>query len=60
MVKMYHDFYGAHACIRTYKDGSARLTIRIGNGKLVHAKNYKTERGARIAMGKLGDCWHER
>jgi len=59
MMKTYRDFYGAHACIRTMRDGSARLTVRVC-GKLIYAKNYQTERGAKIAMGKLGDGWHEK
>lgn len=55
-MKAYKDFYGAMAYIRTAKSGGARLTIYVG-GKLTHAKDYKTERGAKIAMGKFGDCW---
>lgn len=55
-MKAYKDFYGATAYIRTAKSGAARLTVYI-HGKLTYAKDYKTERGARIAMGKMGDCW---
>lgn len=57
MDKFYHGFYGEHARIRVFKNGSARLTIRTGGGKLIHTKDYKSERGARTAMGKLGDSW---
>lgn len=56
-MKLYHDFYGCHACIRVFDNGSARLTIRSKYGNIFHAKNYKSERGARIALGKLGDGW---
>ena len=58
MLKIYHDFYGGQAAIRTFRSGAARLTVRTANGKLTHAKNYKTERGARIAMGRLSDGWY--
>lgn len=58
-MQIYHDFYGCVACIRTYKNGSARLTVRNRNGSLFHAKDYKTERGAKIAMGRLSEGWHQ-
>lgn len=58
MLKFFHDFYGNHATIRVFKNGSARLTVRRGTGGLIHAKDYKSERGARIAMGRLSDGWH--
>lgn len=57
-MTMFRDFYGGHACIRTAKSGAARLTVRTPQGKLIHAKTYKTERGARIAMGRLSDGWY--
>ena len=57
MMELYRDFYGCHACIRTMKNGSARLTVRTAGGKLIHSKNYATRRGARIAMGRLSDGW---
>lgn len=58
MLKIYHDFYGNHATIRVAKSGAARLTVRRGTGGLIHAKDYKTERGAKIAMGRMSDGWH--
>ena len=57
MMKTYRDFYGCHACIRVFKNGSARLTIRTSSGSIFHAKDYKSERDARIAMGRLSDGW---
>lgn len=58
MLQIYHDFYGCMAAIRVAKNGGARLTIRDGNGRLIHAKTYRTERGAKIAMGRLSEGWH--
>lgn len=60
MIKTYNDFYGNHATIRVAKSGGARLTIRGAGAKLIYAKTYKTERGARIAMGRLSDGWTQR
>lgn len=60
MLKTYQDFYGNHATIRVFRSGSARLTIRGVGAKLIYAKNYKTEKGARIAMGRLSDGWTPR
>lgn len=57
MLELYRDFYGCHAALRTYANGSARLTVRTPGGKLIHARNYKTRKGARIAMGKLSEHW---
>lgn len=56
-MELYKDFYGGRACIRTAKSGEARLTIRTPSGKLIHAKDYKTYRGAKIAMGRMSDGW---
>lgn len=60
MMEFYRGVYGETARIMVYKDGSARLTVRIGCGKLIHAKDYKSRRGARIAMGHLSDGWTKR
>lgn len=57
-MKRYKDFYGNTACIRTNKDGSSRLTISIG-AKRVKSQNYKSELGARIALGRFGDSFSE-
>ena len=58
-TEMYRDFFGCFACIRNMKSGSARLTVKTAQGKLILARDYKTRKGAKIAMGKLSDCWHE-
>lgn len=49
-------FYGESGHISVYSDDSARLVINIG-GKCSHAKFYKNERGARIALGKYSDSY---
>ena len=59
-MELYRDFYGCTACIRTSKSGGARLTVRTGGGKLIHAKDYKTYRGAKTAMGRMSDGWERR
>lgn len=58
MRAFYVDFYGCHAdlCQYLYRE-TTRLTIRDQNGRVIHRKEYRTWRGAKIAMGKLGDCW---
>ena len=56
-MELYKDFYGCHACIRKAKSGGARLTVRSPVGKIIYAKDYKTYRGAKIAMGRLSDGW---
>lgn len=55
-MKRYKDFYG---CVATIKErgGRVHLTIKTSGGKLVMKNDYATERGAKIAMGKAGDCW---
>ena len=58
-MKKYHDFYGCQAIIKPSEDGTVRLTIRDYRNRPIHAKSYKTERGARIAMGKMSDGWKE-
>ena len=60
MLKTYQDFYGNHATIRVARSGGARLTIRGVGSKLIYANTYKSERGARIAMGRLSDGWTPR
>lgn len=55
MKKFYRDFYGNTASITVRRDGSAKLTVCAGGKR--DSKVYKTERGARIAMGKQSDGW---
>lgn len=57
-MKRFRDFYGNSAYIRLFRNGSCRLTIYVA-GKLVKRKDYKSERGARIALGKFGDSFTE-
>lgn len=49
---------GATAIINTRRDGTATLTIVTGGKR--SRKTYNSERGARIAMGKMFDgTWAE-
>lgn len=57
-MERYRDCYGATARIRTSKSGGARLTVYSGT-KLMHAKDYATYRGAKIAMGRMSDTWRK-
>ena len=52
----YRDFYGSTASIKQSAN-SALLTVRTSYGKIIHYKRYKTFKGARIALGRLSDCW---
>lgn len=54
----YKDFYGCTGRLATTPAGKIRMTIRTAQGKLVVQKDYSTRKGARIAMGMFGDCWH--
>jgi len=58
MKKYYRDFYGCTASISKVRDGY-KLRVCEGHGKLFHKGIYRTERGAKIALGKTGDCWEE-
>ena len=58
-MKRYKNFYGSTASIKINRDGTAVLKVSDGHGKRFVNKVYKSERGARIAMGKIGDCWRE-
>ena len=54
---VYRDFYGASASIRVKGDGTAKLIVRDGWGRMMVRKEYNTFKGARIAMGRLSDSW---
>ncbi len=56
MKKYYRDFYGCTASITKVEDGF-RLRVSLPNGRCRMSKVYSTERGARIAMGRLSDSW---
>ena len=56
LAKRYEDFYGNQASIRF--DGLCWvLTMWNPNGLWKTKKEYKTELGAKIAMGKASDGW---
>lgn len=59
MKKNYKDFYGCTASITVARDGRAKLVMRTAGGKLIARGEYKTERGARIAMGRSSDGWRQ-
>jgi len=55
----YRDFFsGCSAILTRYEDGNAHLVVFNRNGNMTHRKTYKTYRGARIAMGRMGDGWY--
>lgn len=56
-MELYKDFYGCHAAIFKYNDGSVRLTIRDNKGRRLFDKEYTTYKGAKVAMGRKSDCW---
>lgn len=58
-MKKYRDFYGATASILVARDGSAVLRVADAHGNRITIKKYASERGARIAMGRIGDEWKE-
>lgn len=57
-MKRYEDFYGCTATIKP-SGGGVTLVMKTGSGRLIAKKEYPTERGAKIAMGKSGDGWRE-
>lgn len=59
MKKYFRDFYGCTASIRLNRDGSASLQIANAYGKHIYGKCYGSERAAKVAMGRMGDCWRE-
>ncbi len=54
-MKTFKDFYGSVATIKPRRDGRVVLKVRTSNGRTIINKEYDTERGARIAMGKCTD-----
>ena len=57
-VRYYSDFYGSTASLKEY-GGKFILTVRLADGSLYSKKKYDSYRGAKIALGKMGDCWNE-
>ena len=58
-VKRFRGIYGGTASISVMADGRAKLIVCNGYGDRVINKVYQSERGAKIAMGKASDGWHE-
>ena len=57
MKKYFKDIYG---CTASISQGNGKFVLRVSNGyRVFYRKAYDTFKGARIAMGKLGDCWKE-
>ncbi len=56
-MQRYKDFYGATATIKKTYDGY-KLVVSV-MGRKVISKTYNTERGAKIAMGRVGDAWRQ-
>lgn len=58
MTTRFRDFYGGTASIKVGASGAV-LTVRTYGGKLTHKKTYATERGAKIAMGRISEGWEK-
>lgn len=58
MRAFYKDTYGCRAELVQYLGReTTRLTIRNYHGSIILRKEYRTWKGARIAMGKWSDGW---
>lgn len=57
MKRYYKDFYGATASIEEKKDGTAILRTSVAGSRT--KKTYNSFRGAKIALGRMSDCWKE-
>ena len=56
MLKEYfEDFYGFTYSLLHNTDGQVLLTARFPHGGLYLSKVYSTERGARIALGRISE-----
>ena len=51
MKTVYKDWYGTYS-ITTHRDGTATLRCRNKWGQLNLKKDYKSEQGAKIALGR--------
>lgn len=58
MTRYFRDFYG---CTASIKNNRGRYLLRVSDryGSPILEKGYESLRGAKIAMGKIGDCWKE-
>lgn len=57
--KYFRDAYGATASVRLNHDGSATLKVSDAHGRPIYGRCYGSERAAKVALGRLGDCWKE-
>lgn len=56
----FRDFYGCTASISEGRgEFPFRLRVSAANGHRFCDRTYATYRGARAAMGRMGDCWRE-
>lgn len=56
MLKEYfEDFYGFTYSLLHKRNGNVLLTARFPHGGLYLSKVYSTERGSRIALGKISE-----
>ena len=51
----YKGFYGDYGHMIVHNDGTTNLEMIIGGR--VYRKKYKTFRGAKIALGRMSDCY---
>lgn len=55
LKEFFADFYGFTYSLLHNTDGKTLLTARFPNGSLYLSKVYSTERGARIALGRISE-----
>lgn len=57
-TRYFKDFYG---CTASIKENAGCYWLRVSNahGRRIKNAAYETYRGARSAMGRMGDCWKE-
>jgi len=59
-IRYYRDFYGCTASISEGRgEYPFRLKVAAGNGHVFCDRRYTTFKGARCAMGRMGDLWRE-
>ena len=54
-LERYEDFYGCTYSILHQPDGTYRMAARTPQGNLFHMKTYSSERGVRIALGRISE-----
>lgn len=52
-IERFTDFYGCTYSILQHPNGAYRMAARTPQGNLFYYKTYSSERGVRIALGKL-------